>query len=138
MNNKPGYLRGNTSGDDVLDKPIKAKTLKKKLEKTLTYDKAVKIIKNFNKNYKPSDPIKLLEDACKTSYDMPKCKCNNKTLQNNKPSIELIEKLDYNTLITQTPISYLDETFIIKINKIIDKLNEINVRLNLLDEEDYD
>lgn len=117
--------------DNLLDKPIKAKTLKKKLEKTLKIKKGMK---GYGlKKYKIEPFVKgtyivghcydFKNNEIKTIYD-------DKPLQNNKPSIELIEKLP----VLGADYSCGLHKIAIKINQIIEKLNEHSVRLG--EEED--
>jgi hypothetical protein len=130
---------------NILNKPIKAKTLKKKLEKTL---KITKGMKGYGlKKYKIEPFVKgtyiighcydFKNNEIKTIFD-------DKPLQNNKPSIELIEKLDVIGIINDKELDFNNMTYRLllmtsyKLNEVIEQLNTIKVRVNLLDEEDYE
>lgn len=128
---------------NILDKPIKAKTLKKKLEKTLKITKGMKgyglrkyKIEPFVKGtYVVGHCYDFKNNEIKTFFDK-------EPLQNNKPSIELIEKLECplgcGLLTEEQRRNNAIERIENKINEIIDAVNELKTRVNLIDEEDYE
>jgi hypothetical protein len=97
--------------EELLDKPIKAKTLKKKLEKTCNCC-------GWDDNGFKHEPY---------------CNLYENSLQNNKPSIELIEKLECplgcGLLTEEQRRNNAIERIENKINEIIEKLNEHSVSL---------
>jgi hypothetical protein len=123
---------------NILDKPIKAKTLKKKLGESIG-DTHISTHYNYRDGKKTTYEVKFLGER---GYSQKKIK--EEPLQNNKPSIELIEKLDLHDMVKEhlntdtvwDVNSWILLTILDKINQIIEELNSLKTRVNLIDEED--
>lgn len=124
---------------NILNKPIKAKTLKKKLENTLQQER-VNELHNYRKNrdkfydnkfvYKSKKKLEKIEVEKYLKSDKF-IKDFLKPLQNNKPSIELIEKIEFGEYVLENKVvmNVAEKILANKINEIIEKLNEHSVRL---------
>lgn len=107
---------------NILDKPIKAKTIKKKLEDVEKMEIILGLLRDYPEAINKDRVIEMLETNIK--YYDKQFGYLRKPLQNNKPSIELIEKLDY----SYQPLETANDRYLLefKINQIIEVFsNEI-------------